>query len=101
MAERLGGGEWTFEVNENWAEISWGTSGTDPGQSNIAPNICCDPDGWVYLAGRENHRVQVFDGNGKFETQWNNMHRPNGMCLGPNGGHGHDPLCYIGEGGPA
>ena len=24
----------------------------------------------------ENHRVQVFDGNGKYETQWNNMHRP-------------------------
>src|SRR6267154_3429553 len=76
---------------------SWGEPGTDPGQFNIAHNICCDPEGWVYLADRENHRVQVFDGNGKWETQWNNLHRPNGMCLG----HGHDPLCYIGEGGPA
>ncbi len=82
-------------------EKSWGESGTDPGQFNIAHNICCDPQGWVYLADRENHRVQVFDGNGKYETQWNNLHRPNGMCLGPNGGHGTDPLCYIGEGGPA
>jgi len=85
--------------------MSWGEPGTDPGQFNIAHNICCDPEGWIYLADRENHRVQVFDGNGKWETQWNNLHRPNGMCLGPNGGpsgaHRHDPLCYIGEGGPA
>jgi sugar lactone lactonase YvrE len=81
--------------------MSWGQSGTDPGEFNIAHNICCDPQGWVYLADRENHRVQVFDGNGKWETQWNNLHRPNGMCLGPSGGHGPDPLCYIGEGGPA
>src|ERR1051325_9738915 len=27
----------------------------------------------------ENHRVQVFDGNGKYETQWNNLHRPCGL----------------------
>jgi len=79
---------------------SWGEAGTDPGQFNIAHNICCDPQGWVYLADRENHRVQVFDGNGKWEAQWNNLHRPNGMCLSHAGGHGHDPLCYIGEGGP-
>jgi hypothetical protein len=82
-------------------EKSWGESGTDPGAFNIAHNICCDPAGWVYLADRENHRVQVFDGNGKFETQWNNLHRPNGMCLGHDSAHGPDPLCYIGEGGPA
>ncbi len=59
--------------------LSWGEPGTDPGQFNIAHNICCDPDGWVYVADRENHRVQVFDGNGKYETQWNNMHRPCGL----------------------
>ena len=59
-------------------------------------NICVDPDGWLYVADRENHRVQVFDGNGKCETQWNNLHRPNGMCMAP----GANPLLYIGEGGP-
>ena len=63
---------------------SWGEPGTDPGQFNIAHNICCDADGWVYVADRENHRVQVFDGNGRYETQWNNMHRPCGLycCRG-------------------
>src|SRR5271169_2287778 len=61
--------------------MSWGEPGTDPGQFNIPHNICCDRDGWVYVADRENHRVQVFDGNGKFETQWNNLHRPRPALL--------------------
>jgi len=76
--------------------FSWGEPGTDPGQFNIPHNICCDADGWVYVADRENHRVQVFDGNGRYETQWHNMHRPCGLCMET----GADPLCYIGELGP-
>src|SRR6267154_2258206 len=63
-------------------EKSWGEPGTDPGQFNIPHNICCDPEAWLYVADRENHRVQVFNGNGKWQTQWNYLHRPNGMCLG-------------------
>ena len=77
--------------------MSWGEPGPDPGQFNIPHNICCDPDGWVYVADRENRRVQVFDGDGKFETQWNNLHQPNGMCMAT----GRNPLLYIGEGGPS
>ena len=61
--------------------MSWGEPGTDPGQFNIVHNICTDADGWVYVADRENHRVQVFDGNGKYETQWNNLHRPCGLYM--------------------
>ena len=45
--------------------FSWGEPGTDPGEFNIVHNICCDEDGWVYVADRENHRIQVFDGDGQ------------------------------------
>ena len=76
--------------------MSWGEPGTDTGQFNLVHNVCCDADGWVYVADRENHRVQVFDGNGKYEAQWNNLHRPCGLYMP----HGHDPVCYIGELGP-
>ena len=76
--------------------LSWGEPGTDPGQFNIVHNICSDDTGWVYVADRENHRVQVFDGNGKYETQWNNLHRPCGLYMN----RGQSPLCYIGELGP-
>ena len=76
--------------------FSWGEPGTDPGEFNIVHNICCDAAGWVYVADRENHRVQVFDGEGKYETQWNNLHRPCGLYMES----GKDPLCFIGELGP-
>src|SRR3989442_1170345 len=77
--------------------LSWGEPGTDPGQFNIPHNICCDPDGWVYVADRENHRVQVFDGNGKYEAQWNNMHRPSGLYMESGT---KTPRFFIGEIGP-
>ena len=76
--------------------MSWGEPGTDPGQFNLPHNITCDDDGWVYVADRESHRVQVFDGNGRYETQWNNLHRPSGLFM-PKG---KCPVCYIGECGP-
>jgi len=75
---------------------SWGEPGCDPGQFNIVHNIVADADGWVYVADRENHRVQVFDGEGKYETQWNNMHRPCGLCAETT----RHPLFYVGEIGP-
>jgi DNA-binding beta-propeller fold protein YncE len=76
--------------------LSWGESGTDPGQFNIVHNIATDKDGWVYVADRENHRIQVFDPNGKFETQWVNMARPCGLFLDQAAG-----LAYVGELGAA
>jgi len=51
------------------------------------------PQGDLYVADRENHRVQVFDGHGKYEAQWNNMHRPSGLFLA----HGPHPRFYAGE----
>ncbi|MGE0713922.1 MAG: peptidyl-alpha-hydroxyglycine alpha-amidating lyase family protein [Alphaproteobacteria bacterium] len=74
----------------------WGEPGSGPGQFNIVHNIVADDDGWVYVADRENHRVQVFDGEGRYEAQWNNLHRPCGLFLCP----GHGGLCVIGELGP-
>ncbi|HEX7811205.1 MAG TPA: peptidyl-alpha-hydroxyglycine alpha-amidating lyase family protein [Burkholderiales bacterium] len=75
---------------------SWGEAGTGPGEFNIPHNLCCDPDGWIYVADRENHRVQVFDGEGRYETEWHNLHRPCGMVMEAT----RNPLCYIGEIGP-
>lgn len=77
--------------------LSWGEPGSSPGQFNIPHNICCDADGWIYVADRENHRIQVFDGAGRYETQWNNLHRPCAMFMTG----GRCPHCYIGEIGPA
>lgn len=77
--------------------LSWGECGSGAGEFYVPHNIVCDDEGWVYVADRENHRVQVFDGKGRYETQWNNMHRPCALCRGAAA----DGLFYIGELGPA
>lgn len=73
---------------------SWGEPGVQPGQFNIPHNICCDHDGWVYVSDRENHRIQVFDAEGRYETQWNNLHRPAWIFMRALDA---DPLFYIAE----
>jgi DNA-binding beta-propeller fold protein YncE len=47
---------------------TWGESGSDPGQFFIPHDIRCDEQGFVYVADRENHRVQVFDGDGRVQA---------------------------------
>ena len=74
--------------------FSWGESGTDEGAFNIVHNITTDSDGWVYVADRENHRIQIFDDKGKFETQWVNLSRAATICIDDGTG---EELVYIGE----
>ena len=71
--------------------FSWGSPGTDPGEFNIPHNIATDKDGYVYVADRENHRIQIFDSNGKFEAHWVNMHRPCALFIS------EDQQVYVGE----
>jgi hypothetical protein len=73
---------------------TWGRSGCAPGEFYIPHHLVCDEECWVYVADRENHRIQVFDGDGRFETQWNNLHRPCALC------RSSDRLSYVGELGP-
>jgi NHL repeat len=72
---------------------SWGEPGSKPGQFNLPHNICADGDGYVYVADRENLRVQVFTPEGELEAIWTGMARPCAMCLDTSGSQ----LCYIGE----
>ncbi|MEZ5852836.1 MAG: peptidyl-alpha-hydroxyglycine alpha-amidating lyase family protein [Hyphomicrobiaceae bacterium] len=78
---------------------TWGRTGTGPGEFNLVHNIVTDRDGWVYVADRENHRVQVFDGNGKYETEWRNLHRPSALYCACGKGTTR-PTFFVGELGP-
>jgi hypothetical protein len=71
---------------------SWGEPGTDPGCFNIPHNIATDAEGLVYVADRENSRVQIFDGEGRYLAQWSNLHRPCGLHIDRAAGLG-----YVGE----
>jgi DNA-binding beta-propeller fold protein YncE len=56
------------DKNGNWLK-SWGEPGNKPGQFNTPHSIAVDAQGNIYVADRGNHRIQVFDGNGKFLRQ--------------------------------
>ncbi|PZC47267.1 MAG: DNA-binding beta-propeller fold protein YncE [Chloroflexi bacterium] len=70
--------------------LSWGAPGIDPGQFLCPHNIALH-EGRIYVADREALRVQIFDLDGRLITIWNNIHRPCGLSVGPDG------LIYIGE----
>ncbi len=73
--------------------FSWGEPGTDPGCFNLPHNIATDAEGLVYVADRENHRVQVFDAEGRYLAQINNVHRPCGLLIDRREGG----AIYVGE----
>ena len=50
--------------------FEWGKKGNAEGEFNIPHAISLDQNGNVYVADRENKRVQVFDSTGKFLKQY-------------------------------
>jgi DNA-binding beta-propeller fold protein YncE len=56
-----------------------GEPGVGPGQFNLPHGLFCDDDGTLYVADRQNHRVQLFDDEGAFLDMWHNVHRPSSI----------------------
>ena len=65
---------------------SWGSKGTDSGLFGSVLAIAVDAQGNVYVADGANKRIQVFDNNGTFKTQYTNVGSPAALCMtpGPN-----------------
>ena len=64
---------------------SWGEPGSGPGQFHVPHGITIDPAGIVYVADRENSRIQLFNPRGEFLTQWTDVIRPNDLCIDGTG----------------
>ena len=62
---------------------SWGATGSSSGMFNGVHGIAIDAQGTVYVADSGNRRIQVFDGNGIFKTQYANIGTPAAICLSP------------------
>ena len=60
---------------------SWGQPGTGPGQFNLPHAIAVDSGGRVYVADRENSRVQIFSADGVFLKSWDWVGRPNDIFI--------------------
>ena len=70
--------------------FSWGEPGIDAGQFMCPHNLGLSGDR-IYVADREALRIQVFDLDGNHVTTWNDVHRPCGISVAPDGN------LYVGE----
>jgi DNA-binding beta-propeller fold protein YncE len=55
---------------------AWGKLGDGPGEFSQPHSIALDSRGRVYVADRNNARIQIFDPAGKFLSEWRNIITP-------------------------
>lgn len=60
---------------------SWGEPGNAPGQFHLPHGIAVAPDNRVFVADRENDRIQIFDIEGNLINIWEDISRPAGICV--------------------
>lgn len=57
----------------------WGQKGTADGEFNLVHDVTLDSAGRLYVADRDNKRVQIFDQNGTFLGKWTDVGVPWGL----------------------
>lgn len=65
--------------------FSWGAPGSGPGQFHVPHGIAVDRDGHVWVADRENSRLQVFSPTGEFLREMTNLARPSQIIFDDDG----------------
>jgi len=63
---------------------NWGSHGKGPGEFALVHNVNVDNDDLVYVCDRENGRIQIFDGNGKYISEWGGMKLPENIDIDGN-----------------
>lgn len=66
---------------------AWGTKGEGSGEFDTPHGIAVDGEGRVYIADRGNSRVQIFDADGTFHSEWKSeeIGRPWGVDVNSDG----------------
>ena len=60
---------------------SWGELGSRPGQFILPHGVRVAADGRVFVADRENDRLQIFSPDGRFLAQWTDVQRPTNIAI--------------------
>ncbi|HXG87453.1 MAG TPA: 6-bladed beta-propeller [Vicinamibacterales bacterium] len=59
----------------------WGSTGKGPSQFDGVKALAIDAQGNVYAADAGNKRIQVFDAEGTFKSEFGNVGTPRAMCI--------------------
>jgi streptogramin lyase len=70
-----------FDANGKFIK-SWGGRGTEPGKFTAAHGIAVDAQGLLWVADRENQRIQIFDQDGKFIREVKYAGLPSSLSIG-------------------
>ena len=62
--------------------MSWGSTGSGPGEFNVPHTIALDSQGRVFVGDRANNRIQIFDQQGTLLDVWYQFGRPSGLAIG-------------------
>ena len=63
---------------------SWGKLGTGPGEFDQPHSLAFDSKGRLYVADRNNNRIQVFDQDGNYISEMKQFSRPSGVFIDKN-----------------
>ena len=64
---------------------TWGGPGTGPGEFDTPHSIVVDEAGLIYVADRQNRRVQIFDADGAYVEEWAYKGLPCGLHFHTDG----------------
>ena len=70
--------------------LSWGERGDGPGQFALSHCVRIDREDRVWICDRSNDRLQIFDTNGNYLTEWTDVPQPNTIFFDPN-----DDVVYV------
>jgi hypothetical protein len=60
---------------------AWGQKGTAPGEFDTPHSLAMDSQGRLFVADLRNFRVQIFDQEGRFLTEWKQFGMPGGLYI--------------------
>ena len=63
---------------------AWGHRGTGPGEFETPHMLAMDSQGRLFVADRGNSRIQIFDQDGRYLTEWKQFGRPSGVYIDKN-----------------
>ena len=60
---------------------TWGKKGSGPGELDTPHALAMDSQGRLFVADRNNNRIQIFDQEGNYVADWKQFSRPSGVYI--------------------